>query len=75
MNTSTKSAEEMRILKDMGDGLLNRMYFVKGQLLSSEKSKFLTDAELLLIRGKIEKKFPLAVEYSKVSNELVNFRI
>ena len=66
---ATRSAEEMRLLKDMADGLLNRMYFVKGQLLSNEKSRYLVDAEILLIRGKIEKKFPLAVEYNKVSQD------
>lgn len=68
MNSATKAVEEMKILKDMGDGLLNRLYMLKSSLLSSEtRSKFLTDPDLLLIRSKIEKKFPLAIEFNKVS--------
>lgn len=57
----------MRILKDMGDGLLNRLYLVKGTLISTDKSKLLTDPELLVIRTKLEKKFPVAIEFNKVS--------
>jgi hypothetical protein len=66
MSTTTKSVEEMRILKDMGDGLLSRIYYAKGILMSNEKSKFLSDVDLTIVRSKIEKKFPLAPELNKV---------
>lgn len=66
MNSTTKSVEEMRILKEMGDGLLNRQYHIKSLLLTADKPKLLSEPEFLVVRTKLEKKFPATIEFNKV---------
>jgi len=66
MSTAAKTVDHMKILKDMGDGLLNRLYHLKGALLSKSKPSCLVDSDTAKIRIKIEKKFPLLPETQKV---------
>lgn len=67
MSTAAKTVDHMKILKDMGDGLLNRLYHFKGALLSKSKPSCLIDADTAKIRIKVEKKFPVLPETQKVS--------
>ena len=64
---SVKCLEEMKIMTDMGEGLLRKIFLIKGkQLVSMEQSPYLTDIELSKIRLKIEKKFPAKPDFQKV---------
>lgn len=68
MSSAARTVDQMKILKDMGDGLLNRLYHLKGIIISKKKPSCLTDAETAKIRIKIEKKFPSLPETQKVRN-------
>ena len=66
MSSAPRTIERMKVLKDMGDGLLSRLYYLKGIYISKRKPACLTDAEMLKVRGKLEKKFPLQPETQKI---------
>ena len=71
MSSATKTMEQMKILQDMGNGLLNRLYFLKGNMIAKRKPGCLTDADTSKVRVKIEKKFPSMPEAQKVRQILV----
>lgn len=66
MSSATKTIEHMKILTDMGNGLLARLYHFKGVIISKKKPACLSDAEITKVRIKVEKKFPQLPETQKV---------
>jgi hypothetical protein len=64
---SPKPIERIAVLKYMGDGLLNRLYYLKGIMISKRKPACLVDTETIKVRVKLEKKFPQLPETQKVS--------
>jgi hypothetical protein len=66
MSTAIKTVEHMKILHDMGNGLLNRLYYIKVAFISKRKPQCLADPEWSKLRARMEKKFPGAPEAQKV---------
>lgn len=66
MSTAIKTVEQMKILHDMGTGLLNRLYHLKGWFISKRKPQCLADPELSKVRARLEKKFPAPPAAEKV---------
>lgn len=66
MSSATKTIEHMKILTDMGNGLLARLYYFKGVIISKRKPACLSDVDTGKIRLKLEKKFPQLPDTQKV---------
>lgn len=61
-----KTVDGIHIVNDMAEGLLARIYLAKGKLLLPEFSALLNDPEMLKIRFKLEKKYPILPDFQKV---------
>lgn len=59
--------EKSRVLIDTANGLLCRIYYLKGHLISDEKPEVLRSGKYARLRSKLEKNFPLeSSDYAKV---------
>lgn len=55
-----------KILIDMGEGLLSRLYFYIRKLKTNDKAPVLVSKEFSRVRTKAEKSFPEIPEFTKV---------
>jgi hypothetical protein len=70
MNNLAKHVERMQSLLDIGDGLLHQLYYFRAKIVSNDVYSWVTDSGFSKVRAKLEKKFPLLPDLSKVSAQL-----
>ena len=69
-----KIAEKLSILKDFGEGLLNRLYKTQ-RTLTVNKPSFLSDPQTTKVLAAVLKKFPDVANVDKVIANYKDFRI
>ena len=69
MNNVVKHVEHMQALLDIGAGLLNQLYYVKIKTVTNDAYDLVSDSIFAKVRAKLEKKFPLVPDFSKVCRQ------